>query len=124
MREFDLELAKAGHPVQTRDGKEVRIICWDAKYGQYPIIALVKNPFDSSEHPDSYTIDGHYTHDEDGSELDLVMATEKHEGWINLYKDKYNDVAAHRTVYDSEERAFEAIDTENYFKTVKIEWEE
>lgn len=31
MKPFDLELAKAGHPVQTRDGRPVRIICYDRK---------------------------------------------------------------------------------------------
>jgi hypothetical protein len=42
MKEFDLELAKAGHPVCTRDGKPVRIVCFDAK-GDYPIVGLEYN---------------------------------------------------------------------------------
>ena len=41
MKPFDLELAKKGHPVCTRDGRDARIICYDAKTGEYPIIALV-----------------------------------------------------------------------------------
>lgn len=31
LRPFDLEAAKAGKPVYTRDGRKVRIICFDAK---------------------------------------------------------------------------------------------
>ena len=41
MKEFDLELAKAGHPVQTRDGKKARILCFD-RIASTPIVALVK----------------------------------------------------------------------------------
>lgn len=40
MKKFDLELAKQGHPVQTRNGRPVRIICWDRK-SEYPIVALI-----------------------------------------------------------------------------------
>lgn len=39
---FDLEQAKAGKPVCTRDGHKARIICFDAKLENYSIIALVK----------------------------------------------------------------------------------
>lgn len=39
---FDLEQAKAGKPVYTRDGHKARIICFDAKLENYSIIALVK----------------------------------------------------------------------------------
>lgn len=31
MKNFDLEKAKAGYPVRTRDGHETRIICFDRK---------------------------------------------------------------------------------------------
>ena len=30
MKEFDIELAKQGHPVCTRDGRKVRVLCYDA----------------------------------------------------------------------------------------------
>ena len=41
MKPFDLEAARAGAPVQTRDGRAVRIVCFDVK-DEYPILALVK----------------------------------------------------------------------------------
>lgn len=40
-KEFDLELAKAGFPVKTRNGEKVRILCFD-RIASTPIVALVK----------------------------------------------------------------------------------
>lgn len=48
MHPFDLEAAKHGQPVCTRDGRKVRIICFDAIGYRQPIIALVTN-FDGKE---------------------------------------------------------------------------
>lgn len=39
-KKFDIELAKKGHPVQTRSGLPVRILCTDRK-SPNPIVALV-----------------------------------------------------------------------------------
>lgn len=38
---FDLEQAKAGKPVCTRDGRKARIICFDLKNGNHPIVAVI-----------------------------------------------------------------------------------
>lgn len=56
MKPFDIELAKAGHPVCTRSGNPVRIVCFDKKNTKYPIMALI----DKVTHEDycSYTIHG------------------------------------------------------------------
>lgn len=40
LKEFDLEAAKAGKSVCTRDGRKARIICFDAKCDK-PIVALI-----------------------------------------------------------------------------------
>lgn len=40
MKNFNLEEAKQGKPVCTRDGKPARIICFD-RAGMYPIVALI-----------------------------------------------------------------------------------
>lgn len=43
MKPFDLELAKQGKPVCTRDGRAVRILCYDfISVEDTPIIALVR----------------------------------------------------------------------------------
>ena len=89
MKEFDLEKAKAGAPVCTRDGRPARIICWDyQEYGKqeadekFPIIALVKE--DKGERAYTYRESGKckiYKKDE------LMMAPVKHEGWVHVNKD-------------------------------------
>ena len=38
---FNLEKAKAGAKLITRDGSHARILCWDLKQEDYPIIAAV-----------------------------------------------------------------------------------
>ena len=80
---FDLEQAKAGKPVCTRDRHKARIICFDAKISDnYPIIALVEsieNP--GSESLYSYSHEGRYR-ESSISELDLVMISEKKEGGL------------------------------------------
>lgn len=85
MKNFDLEKAKAGYPVRTRDGHEARIICFDRE-DENPIVALVKDA--DNEIILSYDNMGRY--DNDGRECmcDLFMKSVKQERWINLYKDK------------------------------------
>ena len=70
MKQFDLELAKAGCPVCTRDGRNVRLIYFDAISNHYPIIGLIS--YDGQEKPKSFTIDGKYIFGED-SYNDLFM---------------------------------------------------
>lgn len=84
MKPFNLEAAKAGNPVCTRDGRKARIICFDLKNDEYPIVAAVEN--DSSETLFSYTTNGEIA---DGieSDKDLMMLPEKKEGWVNIYKE-------------------------------------
>lgn len=44
LKEFNLEAAKAGKPVCTRDGRKARIICFDTiNKSNYPIIALLED---------------------------------------------------------------------------------
>lgn len=125
MKPFNLELAKAGHPVQTREGNSVRILCYDREGEQYPIVALVKQDKPKAcELIVPYTIDGKYEY---GSihdySKDLVMATSKKEGWVNIYKNNVGTICSQ--VFGSESDA-EAV-TPTYSKfllTKRIEWEE
>lgn len=78
MKPFDLEEAKKGAPVCTRDGHSARIICWDVKDSTYPIIALVNN--DDNEVDISVTERGSYYEDNQRtSQYDLFMAEEEYE---------------------------------------------
>ena len=51
---FDVDSAKRGEPVSTRDGRAVRIVCWDVKNTDFPILALVMEK-DGREHPYQYS---------------------------------------------------------------------
>ncbi len=118
LKEFNLEAAKAGKPVCTRDGRKARIICFDTiNKGNYPIIALLEDK--GCEAIFYYNKDGKCNV---GTEIDLMMLPEKKEGWINIYKDFEDTVCC---VYPTEKEALEDGETEkDYITTIKIEWEE
>ena len=110
LKPFDLEAAKAGKPVCTRDGRKVRIICFDRKDVR-PIVALIK-----SDNGD----EGVYYYYADGLNLnnypsvfDLMMLPEKKEGYILLSKDA--------CVITDEEIAKKRC-TDGYF-VAKVSWE-
>ena len=118
LKPFDLEAAKAGKPVCTRDGRKARIICFDSN-GSRPIVALVTECDDEEEIPYKYHCDGSYNCQSIPSDKDLMMLPEKKEGWINVY--------ALNTCYSSKEEAEANIDRDyedKYVRTVKINWEE
>lgn len=122
MKPFNLELAKQGKPVCTRDGKPARIICFDKKGNPYPLVALVK--YDKEENTYTYTNDGRITCTE--NDLDLMMASEKHEGWVNIYHSyTNNNRLTNHEIFDTEEKAMmSSKNYDNYITTTKIEWEE
>ncbi len=119
MKEFDLEAAKAGAPVCTGDGRKARIICFDVKDERYPIVALVEE--DGEEILRSYTAKGSIECEDADS---LMMASTKHEGWINICK-SYGSYATDGYIYATEETAKRGCEAmEGYIDTIKIEWEE
>lgn len=118
MKPFDLEAAKAGKPVCTRDGRKARIICWDKK-GLVPIVALIEH--ENSEIFLAYYNNGRHTIRE-RSDNDLMMLLEKKEGWVNVYNSLGVITFSHNP-YDTKEEAMK--DKGKYYvDTVKIEWEE
>lgn len=85
MKEFNLEQAKQGNPVCTRDGRKARIICFDRNNTEdnRTIVALVANE-QEREYVHEYLNDGRF--DEKGTlGIDLMMVTEKKEGWVNVF---------------------------------------
>lgn len=125
LKKFNLEAAKAGKPVCTRDGRKVRIISFDAKRKDGKnIIALVP----SKEYPGfedlvAYPNNGNYHggHENDG---DLMMLPQKKEGWVNIYT-SFDGVETGINVYETEEIAKKNVDNStSYLGTIKIEWEE
>lgn len=124
LKPFDLEAAKAGKPVCTRDGRKVRIISFDRHGEDCPIIALVVDSKNAEcEEVIDYTLDGICNENIiNHNKYDLMMLTRKKEGWVNIYKDFEDTVCC---VYPTEKEALEDGETEkDYITTIKIEWEE
>ena len=114
LKEFDLEAAKAGKPVCIRDGHKARIICFDAKGMHQPIIALITQDT-GIEYIETFYSNGRFNDDSNSqSDYDLMMLSEKKEGWILLRKDG--------CVFDNEEVAKKNC-TDDYF-VAKVEWKE
>ena len=130
MKQFNLDeyLASPKKKVVTRDGRDVRIICTDKKGTIYPVVGLVD--LGSRELTLHYTQKGENWLSKE-SDRDLFFASEKHEGWVNIYK-----AAAPReslgclvtryvgsSIWPTEEAAKTAADADDIV-TIKIEWEE
>ena len=124
MKQFNLEEYLANpRKVITRDGRNARIICTDAK-NNYPIVALIETPNGKERQPCGYKEDGTYILGEHNP-CDLFFAPEKHEGWLNIYRSK-SGFYLRGNPYKSKEEA-EKVAKANYktfCATVKIEWEE
>ena len=122
MKPFNLEeyLANPSKKVVTRDGRKARIICTDAKT-PYPIIALVESTDGTTEQLLSFIKNGKYFDNRSNAE-DLFFAPEKHEGWVNIYKNE-RDYYFWKFIYPKKTDA-EAVADSTCIATVKIEWEE
>lgn len=123
MKPFNLDAARAGAAVITRDGRSARIICTDKLSTDcYSVIALVKGV--DSEKLHSYTVKGEHDAGLVGPH-DLFMAPVKREGWVNVYKRRDLSPYVGNGVYPSEEDAKAASNHGIcYSGTVHIEWEE
>ena len=129
MKPFNLEeyLKNPSRKVVTRDGRTVkRILCTDAR-GDYPIVTLV----DCGCHDNaiSYTKDGRFNASGETSVNDLFFASEKHEGWINIFRGKDSPFTGN-IIFASKEEAEESgrhccgFTKDLYMTSAKIEWEE
>lgn len=119
LKPFDLEAAKAGKPVCTKDGRKARIICFDRNW-EYPIVALIECE-NGEEMISACDKDGKARiYETQGT--DLMMLPEKKEGWVNLCKNNSGDTLA-VGVFPNREEAVSNCPP-SYLCTIKIEWEE
>ena len=133
LKPFDLEAAKAGKPVCTRDGRKARIICFDAKRkdGKNIMALIPSKEYPGFEDLVAYPNNGNYHggHENDG---DPMMLPEKKEGWVNIYNRNRPRTSSENcyimtgvSVFETKEGAISYIDKDKeYIDTVKIEWEE
>lgn len=124
LKKFDLEAAKAGKPVCTRDGRKARILCYDLKGAKYPIVAAIETQDYIAESISAYDKNGRFVHDKENNN-DLMMLLEKKEGWINIYTNS-GSVETGINIYKTEEIAKSSASNSsiNYLDTIKIEWKE
>ena len=125
MKKFNLEEAKAGKPVCTRDGRNARIICFDMKTMVYCLCVLIEDRHGEEEV---------YYYDEQGSlfgdanlikDWQLMMKAEKKTGWVYLYKPFDSTTSTSRIIYENKEKAEKAGKLScGYVGVAKIEWEE
>ena len=123
MKQFNLEeyLKNPSRKVVTRDGRNVRILCTDAK-GDYPIVALIETLGDFIEFVSKFKKNGHFLVGDNDSNLDLFFVPEKYKGWINVYKDGDHFYSS-MDIFKTKDEA-ETLSCSSCIATVKIEWEE
>ena len=126
MKQFSLEEFKKNpnRKVVTRSGKQVRILCTDAK-GDYPVIALISS-LDDEDYPWRVRKDGAILENEE-NDSDLFFDVEKKEGYINLYRSKLFSgmfqTSVHVLSKDVAEREA-AKYPDDFIATAKVTWEE
>ena len=116
LKTFDIQKAREGKPVCTRDGRKARILCYDLKGAEYPIVAAVETRDRFAESIFGYDKNGRFDHDTENNN-DLMMLPEKKEGWINVYDDA--------PIYDTKEEALNRrSEFRGYIDTIKVSCEE
>lgn len=122
MKPFNLKeyLANPSKKVITRDGRNVTIHRTNFNSCQ-PIIAQIEGH--NSSH--SFTRNGKYCIDDRNLPYDLFFASEKHEGWVNIFEDTCGNRGVGSRIFNSKEDAEkEAKNFNGYITTIKVEWEE
>ena len=126
MKQFNLEeyLKSPSRKVVTRDGCPVRILCTDKKSYNEQIVGLIMGD-NGMEFISTWTQQGKSFFNSD-TPNDLFFAPEKHEGWVNIYKSKYDGYELSQVYQRKEDAENEKYinDSDVYITTTKIEWEE
>lgn len=103
-----------GKQYRTRDGQRARVICADAKYLGFPVIALIGN--DLAENAVWCSACGRFGIGDSGLDLIEVRPRIKRKVWLNVYAD---DGAAR--CYRSEVEAHLAADASQRLACVEVE---
>ena len=127
MKEFDLDAAKAGKKVMTRDGCKARIVCFDRNDPEKPLVVLRVNR-NGKEEAICYPPNGMCS--DSVTKYDLVMAPEKNVYYVNIYEN-YDARLIYKQLFETYEEAYRYAMSHlsedpkiNYITTTKLEWEE
>lgn len=119
LKPFDLEAAKNGAKVVTRCGNSVRIVCFDMRDNDCPIVGVVSRE-NGTEFSATFTREGKFAGLDIESRCDLFMAPVKHEGWTVIYPGPVLEPF----VYERKEYAEKHCKESRGSVVVKVEWEE
>ena len=120
MKPFDLDKALAGSRVVTKEGKEVKNIALlkDLTEDEFRVVGVVAGEMYR------WTEDGVSVYEDDA--YDLYLATEKCEGWVNVYREQTGQIEfgskIYKNVTDAENSGKCNVNT--YVCTTIITWEE
>lgn len=103
-------------PVQTRDGRPVRILCTDVKSQRFPIVAAVLDS-NGFERVITYATDGRELIRTE-TELDLMNIPEETTEWVNYYED-IQSPSVWKTCEEAD--VFAAHYREALFKVTKVD---
>lgn len=70
-------------PVQTRDGRKVRILCTDMKGGGDSVAGLINDDGEETTH--SWLSDGSFISHKISDSTDLINVPETRVVWVNMY---------------------------------------
>lgn len=126
MKPFNLEAAKAGAPVVTRNGGTARILAFDFDHPDYSLAVAVTDEKIGQEFLSEYTErGGYYAGDEGESGYDLFMAPVQRTVWVNLYAGGLAGPFTSDTTYESEYLAKRGVcGSWAYIGTFPITYEE
>lgn len=120
MKPFNLEEAKAGKPVVTREGKKV-LELYHFKNSTIDIGQTIVAIIEGDDSLKTYYPDGRFLSTHIGR-LDLFMAEETKLAWINVYLHPQVGELTISPTYYSESAAIEqGLKNPHYIKTIKIE---
>ena len=122
LKAFDLQAAKSGKHVCTRDGRKAVFLTTLANKN-FPVVAIVS----CGQEENIYQYDINGICDEHDENLDLMMLPEKKEGWVNVYHglNGISERVCGDIVSKTKEEAIQyAQYDDSYITTVKISWEE
>lgn len=106
---FDLEAAKAGEPLVTRDGRKARLLAHVPEFEEEHRVIFA---IEGEGHAMSYSESGVYVHDE-ASDFDLFMAPKTRTVFVNLYRFKKDGIwDFYGSQFDTAEAAGKGADIE------------
>ena len=113
MKKFNLEEAKAGKPVVTRDGRRViEVQVFNTRMDK-PVVGIIDTRFVA------FTKDGKLNPIAE-TESDLFMAPEKKSIWVNVYNDG-DSLCLSKVKFDTQEECLQNITRKSqYIKTIEI----